>query len=392
MTGSGGVRRLASSAYLCLAVVATGALGWLGYQRTVHGFTDWVYFEVGARVLVHYHHEAIYADPRFHLYADNPDLQIGPPAFWFVAAFEWLSFHALYVLFAWVMGIFGLIATWFAQASGRLTALRPLDGGRRLTLNAMFVVTAGVWAYQCTAWKHLDDAMALTLVAAAAHCIAKRRPWWLAAAMIGTAIATKPWVVILAPMLLGVEHKSRVRAVLTTLMVAIAWWAPFLIAAPNTQQALGHFKIFILPGSVLHLLGFRGHVEGWLRVMQFALGVAAASYVGAKRHWVAAPLAGLAVRVLTDPYPYGYYGLGPLVFALMVDAMGMGYRAFPTFSIGTAIVEFALPACGLHGDLLGVSKLAWAVTVLLVLLRSRSKNVDIHQVASALPREMPLAV
>lgn len=353
----------------CLAISAASALGWLAYDRTAHGYTDWVFFEVGARVLDHYRHQSLYADPRFHLYVDNADLQIGPPALWLVAGFEWLPFRAVYVLFSYVLVGLGLVAVGFATATGQRAAHQVFDRTRQLALGAAVVVAAGIWAYQIEAWKHLDDDLALTLAAVAAYLIVVRRAWWLAAALLGTAIATKPWAIVIAPMLLGVESKHRFRAVLVTIVVAVAWWAPFLIAAPSTAKTLGHFPVLVEPGSVLHLVGLHGDVASWLRLTQFALGLVVGMWVGVRSHWMAGPLAALTARVMTDPYAYGYYGLGPLMFALMLDAAGKGYRRLPAYTATTAILEFALPACGLHGNWLGLSKLVWSVSVLACLLR-----------------------
>jgi hypothetical protein len=164
--------------------------------------------------------------------------------------------------------------------------------------------------------------------------------------------------------------------VFVTIIAAAFWWAPFVISAPGTAQALGHFPVIVAPGSVLHLIGLRGNVAGWLRPVQFTLGVAVGTYVGVRRHWTAAPLAALAIRVMTDPYTYGYYGLGPLVFALLVDAAGGGYRRLPTYTAATAMIEFGLPACGLHGDALGAAKLIWSIGVLVCLLRTPSEHPD----------------
>jgi hypothetical protein len=325
-------------------------------------------------VLVHYQHQSIYSDPRLHLYVDNVDLQIGPPPLWLLAAFEWLPFRTIYVLFTYVLAGLGLIAIGFTTATGRRAAWRVLDGRRQVALGVAAVVTGGIWGYQAVAWKHLDDALALALAAIAAYLISARRAWWLAAILLGTAVAAKPWVIVLAPLLLGIERKDRVRAVFVTIIAAVFWWAPFLISAPGTAQALGHFPVLVAPGSVLHLIGLRGNVAGWLRPVQFTLGIAVGTYVGVRRHWTAAPLAALATRVMTDPYAYGYYGLGPLVFALLIDAAGGGYRRLPTYTAATAIIEFGLPACGLHGDLLGATKLIWSVGVLVCLLRSPSEQ------------------
>ncbi|HVT22085.1 MAG TPA: hypothetical protein VHE57_11945 [Mycobacteriales bacterium] len=358
----------------CLAAIgATVLFGYLGYKRTLNGNGDWVLFEVGARSLVHYHHNNLYGGNRWHLYIENADLQIGPPAFWAIAIFEGLKFRTIYALFGFVMPALGLLAVGSATLTGAAT--RTVRLASRFWVEAAFaaaaVCVAAVWAFDSNSAKHLDDAMALSFAATAAMLIARQRPWWLAGILLGTAAATKPWAIILAPMLLGLPRRDLARTTLVTILAAAFWWAPFVISAPSTIQALGHFPVVTQPGSVLQLIGFDGHVERWLRPVQFIVGLGVGAFVAFRRTWLAAPLAALATRVLTDPYAFGYYGLGPLLFAYLLDSANGGWRGLPVWTAYTAGIEFLLPYTGVGATWVAVGKLVWGLSTLALILRPR---------------------
>lgn len=358
-----------------LAIAATSVFAWIGWSRTDHGAGDWVVFEVGARVLVHYHHQNIYGGNRWHLYVDNVDLQIGPPAFWLVAAFEWLPFRRLYDVFGVLLPVLSLLTIGGATLAGSWARSRAMNGALQANAAGLAAVaTAGIWGLYAEASKHLDDVLALGFAVAAACLISKQRAWWLVAVLLGTSAATKPWAIILTPMLLGLPRRDIARAALVMLAVAAVWWAPFVISAPQTIQALGHFQVVPKPGSVLYLLGLHRGVQRWLRPTQFFVGVVIGCWTVRRSGWIAAPLAAIATRVATDPFAFGYYGLGPLIFAYLYDRAGNGYRGFPAFTAVTALAEFGPAFVTSNSAVIASSKLGWAVLVLATTLgRTRSK-------------------
>jgi FtsH-binding integral membrane protein len=369
---AGKLGRLATPAWWLLLAVVTLAAAWWARAHNTRVSSDWTIFEVGARSLVHYHGESTYAGSPWHVYVDNSDIQIGPPALWLLAAFEGLSFTTIFSIFSVVMPVIGGFGVAAAALTGYTARLRrPLTGIGAWLMVAASGLVAGIWAYDVAKWRHLDDLLALSLAAGAAYLISRDGPWWLIGIMLGTGIAAKPWAVILAPVLLGLPRRHRPWAALATILAAAAWWGPFVVAAPDTITSLGHYAIEPDPGSVLHLIGIRGNVEGWLRPVQFMLGLGVAALVATRRWWVAAPLAALATRVLTDPYAYGYYGLGPVLFALMYDCAGRGWRRLPTFTVFTVCIEFLLPYVVHQPTVIGVSKLVWAATILIVVLHER---------------------
>jgi hypothetical protein len=228
-------------------------------------------------------------------------------------------------------------------------------------------------------WHHLDDMLALALASAAAYLIARHQAWWLAAALLGTAAATKPWAIIFVPIIFGVPRVRRSQAALVLVVTAGLWWLPFIIGGPGTVSSLAHFPVQMRPGAVFWPLGVHGFVQGWLRPVQFAGGIAAGALIARRgeRAWLAAPLAALAVRVITDPYSFSYYGLGPVLFAILWDLTRPGSRRRPTFASATLFVEYGMLWLAhrswsgpgwLWADLTSYAKLCWGIGVLTALV------------------------
>jgi hypothetical protein len=367
----GGRRWLRYGLLLALGV------GWAAdvLHRQGIAWTDWLNFEIAARTFIHFQHKAVYAGNPFGLYARDPILQIGPPAWLPVAAFQWLNPWHVNIGFVMAMVGLGVIA---------VASVETVSGGAGADMSRrrhglMLLVAAAVtvdWSYNVARWHHLDDALALSLTALACPLIQRRRSWWLLGLLLGTAVAAKPWAIILTPVLMGLPRELRSKTVLATIAVAGAWWAPFVVGATGTLHALGTYPIPVRPGSVWWLLGVHGEVQRWLRPLQFAGGIAIGVYVARRspRGWLAAPLAALAFRVLTDPFMWSYYGMGPVLFAFMWDMTRPGrWTRFPVYSFSTLVVDGLLPWLPLavapgavSAWLLTVewSKLAWGLGVL----------------------------
>lgn len=353
-----------------------------------HRFNDWILFEAAARSIVRYHHLSVYEGNPLGVYARLPLIQIGPPAILPVAALQWLApwtVSKIFVVVIVVLGLGGVAAAELAARAG--TRSTPADTvGPAALVGGLIVV--GDWSWCAVDWHHLDDAIALSFTAIACWLIVRARPWWLVGTLIGTAIAAKPWALILAPVFLGLPREVRSKAILAAVVVAAAWWGPFVIGGPGTISALGGYHIGVQDGSVLALVGIHGDVERWLRPVQFGLGLSAGvlmARVGG-RAWLASPLAALAVRVLTDPFSWGYYGMGPILFALVWDLARPSARRVPMYTLVTAVIEGIVPwtivfntfgpASG-KAILVASLKLAWGVGILVALYlelrRSRSR-------------------
>lgn len=345
---------------------------------------DWLEFESAARFLVHYHHLSAYNGHALSLYSVLPAIQIGPPAVLPVAALQWLSPYTVSRIFVGLMVLLCLAAVASVERAARTAREAGFD---QTSANVALIggcIVMVDWTWCIVHWRHLDDAMALTLTAIAGYLIATRRPWWLIGLLIGTAVAAKPWAVVLTPVLMGLPREARSKAILGTLAVAGAWWTPFVIGSSGTIGALGGYHIGVDHGSVLWLVGITGDVQRWLRPVQFIGGISAGVLIArvGGRWWLAAPLAGIAVRVLTDPFTWGYYGMGPILFALLWDLTRPTNRRLPTYTVLTALVEGLLPrltSFPLSGPATGSAylvagtKLLWGVGVLVALF------VEVHR-------------
>jgi hypothetical protein len=343
-----------------------------------HGITDWLLFESGARSLIHFHHIQAYGGHALDLYVRLPGLQIGPPAILPVAAFQWLPPWTVNKLFVGVIVALGVAGVRAAELAARTIRGRGLADALSPAVLVGGLIVATDWAWCAVHWHHLDDALALSLTAIACWLIARGRPWWLIGLLIGTAVAAKPWAIMLTPVFLGLPREQRSKAVLAAVASAAAWWGPFVIGGPGTITALGGFHVDALNGSVLSLLGIHGEVQHWLRPVQFLAGIAVGLLVARRGEllWLAAPLAALAVRVLTDPYSWGYYGSGPILFALMWDLARPSARRIPIYTLLTAAVEGLVPRfvrfdlvgpASTSADLAASLKLAWGAGILIAL-------------------------
>jgi hypothetical protein len=206
------------------------------------------------------------------------------------------------------------------------------------------VVVIPLWTWEAAQWRHLDDVLAVTATLAATALIARRRPWWLAAALVGIGVASKPWALVVTPVLMGLPRVRRAPATVVMVAAAGACWAPFVLAARGTVSALGAYRLPVGSATTLHLLGVTAGstAPGWVRPVQLVGGVAISLVVAARGRWTAVPLVGFGFRVVTDPQSYLYYGLGPLLGGLLWDARSG--RRVPVMTMAVAVVEFVMPA------------------------------------------------
>ncbi len=393
MFGSVGGRtgRVAAYAILVILGVAWAATDLHG-KRLVP--TDWLAFESAARSFIHFHHEPVYAGNRLGLYARLPAIQVGPPAWLPLTALQWVSPWPLNIAFVMVMVVLGVASIAAVEAIARQVLPGVSDRRRLLTT---LVVGAGVmivWSYNVAQWHHLDDAMALSFTAFACLLIQRRRAWWLVGLLVGTAIAARPWALMLAPVLIGLPRGRRSPAAMLTVAVAAAWWAPFVLGASGTFHALSTFPVPVSPGTAWWLIGVHGDVYRWLRPVQFVGGIALGVWV-AKRPgnaWLAAPLAAIALRVLTDPYPATYYSMGPVLFALAWDLIRPGrLTKLPVYSAATLLVEGVLAyvptvitGASFHSWVVALEwgKLVWGLAVIVAIV-AETRTPPPHEAPAA---------
>jgi hypothetical protein len=371
------------------AVLLVWGAGWFvaAYATRPTGIlTDWLWFEFSARTLIHLNSH--YSTGALGIYAHNPEVQIGPPPIVLVAAFQWLAPATVRLLFTSLMGLAGL---WCVRCVERI-ADRQSVVDRRASLPTV-VLLAGlvlmpIWAWEAARWAHLDDVMAITGTLTAMAIIATGRRWWLAAVILGIAVASKPWALITTPCLLGLPRVDRARATLVTIAVAGACWLPFVLGDPATVHALGSFEFPVDAGSTMHFLGMPlGNAPKWVRPVQFIGGLAVCVAAVRRRRWLAVPLIGFGFRVVSDPQMWLYYGIGPLVGAAVWDA-GTG-RRWPLWTAVTALVEFAVPTISPPWS--GPVRLVWFVVVAVAVLRPNRAEASERSDSTVGQASVPLA-
>jgi hypothetical protein len=346
--------------YVLLAVWLIPWFLW-AYHGTVGGLSDWLYFEYGARTLIHYNSH--YGGGALSLYANHPVIQVGPPPLLVVAAVQWLPHNPSSLGLAAGMALLGLWAVRCAEITAR--ALVPVGRARTATLRVLWaaVPALAMWSYEAEEWRHLDDMMAITFTLWAASLIARRRMWWLAGILIGLAVASKPWALIMAPVLLGLPRDQRAKATIAALATAAGCWAPFVLGGRGTLTALGGFRLPVRAASTLHLLGVHALIApAWVRPVQLVGGFLVMAVLARRSHWVGIVFAGFAFRVVSDPQTWLYYGLGPLMTAVLWD--GLHQRRFPLWTVVTLGVEYGFPTF-LSGSpaAVGAARLVWAIAV-----------------------------
>jgi len=325
------------------AVLAMVAVGLLLARRDVIG--DWRFFELGAG-------ELRGPDP-LGLYVRHPEIQVGPPGLLIALVLSHLSAGTLVAkVLGFAAGV-GCIRAAELVAADRRTAtdrrvttdhgLATDHGGaaapQRTLLSGLLFLP--LWAFVVNS-GHLDDTLAILGVIAAMVAITRNRTL-ATGVLLGLAVATKPWAILALPVLLGLPAGRRLRPVLVAGLAAVLIWAPFVIGAPGTISALGSFR-FPLNGSSgpALLLGLHAGAPypDWIRPLQFAVGLSAATLIARRGAWWAVPAVAFGVRLLLDPGTITYYAGGLGAGGLVVDLVSAG--SMPMLSLATA-AGIALP-------------------------------------------------
>jgi hypothetical protein len=252
-----------------------------------------------------------------HLFAVEPNLQIGPPAL--VAA---LPFHVLpapydVLVARLVMSAALLDVLWTADRLAAHFDVPELLRRRITVLAGLFI--APIWISLAVDYAHLDDVMVVVCALGATLCTALGRRS-LAALLIATATAAKPWGILIAPLLFAGGWRAAVRPALLAAGIAVAWWAPFLLDA-KTITHLWHFRPDVNASSGLTLLGVHAGaaMPPWVRPTQLGVGVGIGALEVRRANWPGAVLVAFAVRVASDPAAFTYYSAPVVAAALFCD-------------------------------------------------------------------------
>lgn len=304
---------------------------------------DWAFVEMGARILAH-HDAPVTAGPALHLYATFPLIQMGPPALWLAAPFQWLPPAVEEHLALVLLSLLVLPMLWCLELAARSVA----PSGRLATKALLAgVVVVPAWVIETETWGHIDDAVALAAVAMTLLLVSRGRREVLAGLLLGTAAAAKPWAAILLPVLFAYARPQIARAALAFVVSALLWWLPFVLAAPDTIHELGSFSLLMYNHPTWQLVGLAGgRAPSWIRTLQLLGGTALSAVVVRRAGWAAVPVVALAWRVTTDPYDWPYYVLGPLVGAALWDLTRPALRRlakWPWATLAALFVGVAVP-------------------------------------------------
>ncbi|HVU72678.1 MAG TPA: hypothetical protein VHE83_06940 [Mycobacteriales bacterium] len=344
-------------------------------QPRVEYPNDWLIFEHSARVIAiggpHYPGGAL------HIWANEPAAQFGPPPVLAVAGLQgWLTpTQARWVAMV-VMALAGLAIVAMAE---RL-ALRAVSAGETVRVRAVTLVggaaATAAWSTGVGLYRHIDDVIALTCAVGAVLLIdaarrgTGRNAFWLAAVLLGTGAAAKPWAVVFVPVLFALPRPRIAPALLVATGTAFAFWVPFLIGDPHTASSIASYPVPVQRDSGLHALGVRASqyhpyvahsAPGAIRLLQFGLGGLACLVVARRRWWIAAPLSGLALRLAIEPQTWPYYGMGPVVLSLLVD-LSRGSRTRLELTALALVAWYALPNLAGPG-VAGWGRLIWGAGV-----------------------------
>ncbi|MCW2929140.1 MAG: hypothetical protein JWM19_102, partial [Actinomycetia bacterium] len=192
-----------------------------------HGGIAWHFFTSGSTLL--FGGAGAGALPGgLHLYANYPQLQIGPVAFVVAQGLRQLGpYQGVFVTEAVLMAMGLYLLHELVQIAliarpdlvGQRTALRVtiLAGG------AVFLVS---WAELAATFAHLDDAFALMLAVLAVRAAVAEHPV-LAGLCVGLATDFKPWALVFLPVAFMLPIRVRGWAVVSALAAIAVAWLPF---------------------------------------------------------------------------------------------------------------------------------------------------------------------
>jgi len=306
------------------ASLVVWAIGWAWARHSPSGIS-WHFFTDGVRWL--------FVTDGIHLYAQHPQLQVGPLTLVAVAPATLLPPAAALAVVQVVGTAVGLLALWAAT----LAAPQPVRWWVLLLAGAVMLPA---WTVLSVRWVHPDDVLAVGLAACALAAV-RYKNGVLAGLLLGAAVAAKPWAVGFEPILLMLPRDRALRGLVAGAAVVTAAWAPFLLGDPSTLTAL-HPPIAISDTSALHLFGVTGtQVPAWTRPVQLLSAPVVAYLVVRRGRWLAVPLVAFAVRLAIDPSDIGYYEGAAVTFAVLADLRrdGGGLRSgVPWWTLGTAAV------------------------------------------------------
>jgi hypothetical protein len=340
-----------------------------------HGGYSWHYFVQGSSLLFD-GASASAPSGGLDLYANYPQLQIGPFTFVVAELLRQLGGSAgLYA--AWVfMAVLGLVALYVLERI--VEAVRPevaADDRFHLTMlvgGGAFMIG---WTDLSIAISHLDDVLALALAVFAVWAVTADLPA-IAGVCIGLSVDSKPWAMVFLPLILVVPADTRRHAAAWTMIAILFAYLPFVIADFHTLSGASQFAITNEPSSALRALGVSDpSTPSWDRGAQIVLGCVLGAIAVWRRRWPALILLGVGARIVLDPEVYGYYTAGVLLGALMWDLLGQR-RPIPIWTLICGASLAVAPVLISNASVLGDLRLWLVVAFTLVLLIGPANVAD----------------
>ena len=348
-------------------------MAWFIDMAPVGGIA-WVFFRRGTAAL--FGEPGSFRPPGgLHLYATNPDLQIGPLSFAVAEVLRHLGPDSGVVVAEVLLTAAGVLLIAAIESLARTVRpeLRERPRGLRLTVifgGGAFMIA---WVNLAVGYLHLDDGLALILAVLALRAVVARRPA-LAGLWVGLATAAKPWALVFAALLLLLPVRDMWRGAVALLAALGAAWLPFYLADPGTMTA-ARYTIRNLPTSALRALGITTRqTPSWDRPAQVLLGWALGAAAIWRRRWPAVILLGVGARIALDPGVHGYYTAGVMVGALIWDTIG-ARRPWPVWSLLSILALAGVPVVTRDPQILGDARLAIVVAFTAALLLGPSRWV-----------------
>ena len=348
------------------AILAGWTALWALYFSISGGFS-WHYFVQGSTLLFHGAPTG-QAAGGLHVYANYPQLQIGPFTFAIAEVLRHLGGATGLLAAETFMTVLGLVVLYCVERIA--VAMRP-ELARSTRLDRTMLIGGAAfmigWTDLSVAIGHLDDALALTLVTLAVWALTVNLPA-VAGLCLGLSVDSKPWALVFLALILTVPAFMRGHVVLWTAMTVLLAWLPFVIADIHTLTAATAFTIPNEPSSSLRALGVSDKgTPSWDRPAQIGLGCLLGGIAVWRRRWPAIILLGVGARIALDPGVYAYYTSGVLLGALLWDMLGLR-KPLPLWTLISGATLAIAPIITPNATVLGQLRLWLVITFSAALL------------------------
>lgn len=283
-----------------------------------HGAVSWHYLKTGEELLF-----SQVPGGGLALYANHPELQIGPISFLVAGLFA--PFPAavgenLAEAFMSGLGLYMLVLI------GRAAAEHNLGTGlnhRRLQQRVLVAGAAFIpmWVEVSVRFAHLDDVLALFFTTFAVRALVRGNAFAVGV-FLALAVDSKPWAVGFLPLLLVLPRPAWLRSAAWVVGLVAAAWLPFYLTHMDTLAAT-RFTIPNQSASSLRWFGVDDPATPWWdRPAQMALGIGLGALAVLRHRWAAVVLLAADARIVLDPSVYTYYNASVLLGTLIWDSIG----------------------------------------------------------------------